>query len=368
MLHLNSLTIGTMGRTSLVVDSNSMRDTFYSDPDLVNPNLVPPYFRSANVQPARLHIDSYLVCLSAYMFSPRLTLLEVFLNSNHADDPDHIEWRNILSSTPNLTELSLWDFRYKGCRHVKLPRQQNSVELRGLKTLELSGRFIHITELLVSSPLPNLRYLSLDSSETAIATLPAYLSEIALVSPALSHVRIGSISHAPSDANAGSWAQAFHPLRTSLRELVFVETEWREVLVALNQLTNLPHSLSRLRLEQVWDMENYDWDALQLHENKIPTVELVDCLDGQVGRCGNNLHTRLCESQDGSNFSSNSSFSERSSFFPSSEELDSDESEISYDSFEDSLRAYDDEYWDEEDSEVEHCMWGAMNLLCNLPE
>ncbi|KAF8596280.1 hypothetical protein BDV93DRAFT_528135 [Ceratobasidium sp. AG-I] len=175
------------------------------------------------------------------------------------------------------------------------------------------------------SPLPSLQYLLLDSVDTTFATLPVYLSRVALVSPALSHVTIGSMSYVPKDANAESWAQAFQPLRAVLRELTFVETEWYEVLVALGQFNKLPHILSRLRLERVWDMEPYDWDELQEPVNEPTIVELVGCLHGPNGRCNNSFHENICESESGSNFSSNSSFSVGSGDYPSSEELDSHE-------------------------------------------
>lgn len=300
-LHLDSLTIGPMGRANLVVDNANVRATTPHYPAVLDSILVPSYLRNSNVQPARLHVDTYPVFFNPHIFSPRLTLLEFFLGAHLAHDPDHVEWHTILSSVPNLAELSLWDHRYKGRRDIHLPQQRNTIELGNLKTLKLSGRFIHFVDMIVMSSLPSLRFLLLDSLDTAIATLPMYLSKVALVSPALSHVSIGSMCHAPKDANVGSWAQAFRPLRATLRELTFVETEWREVLVALDQLISLPHTMSCLRLERVWDMETYDWDTLRQCDNGIPIVELVDCLDGSNGWCSNDLHEGFCESADGSN-------------------------------------------------------------------
>lgn len=63
-----------------------------------------------------------------------------------------------------------------------------------------------------------------------------------------------------------------------------------------------------------------------------------------------------------SSFSANSGYYKHD-YYPPSEELDSEESEISYDSVEDRLRPRKDEYEVEEDSELQGCMWGARNLL-----
>ena len=47
--------------------------------------------------------------------------------------------------------------------------------------------------------------------------------------------------------------------------------------------------------------------------------------------------------------------------YPSSEELDTDESEVSYDSSDDNLKSSGDEHEDDDD-EVDLCMWGTWGL------
>ncbi|KAF8596279.1 hypothetical protein BDV93DRAFT_548416 [Ceratobasidium sp. AG-I] len=337
-VYLDSLIIGPMGRTSLVVDDIAANNAV---PPLVDLHLLPPYFRDINVQPTRLCVDTYPVRHNSHVFSSRLTVLEVFLGSYLGYDPDNIEWHHILSSTPNLVELNLWDPRLGARRDIELAKEQEPVELRSLNTLKLTGRFIHVTRLLATSPLPNLRYLVLDSLDTTITTLPAYLSKIALVSPILRYVRIGSMSYVPNDANAVSWTRAFQPLRASLNELVFVEMGWLEVALALNQLSKLPHVLSHLRIEGIWEMEPYDWTRLQSPGREMPTVEHINSGYGGAGWCKSRTSSASswassCRSEDRSNYSENSSFVHIEGS-PSSEELDSDESEVSYDSDTDSL-------------------------------
>lgn len=284
-IYLDSLTIGPMGRTTLVLDDISTNNTFLTLPPLADRHLVPPHFETINVQPVQLHVDTYLLRRNTRVFSPRLTVLEVFLGAYLAYDPDHVEWHSILSSVPNLVELSLWDPRYDGRRDIELPDEQMPVELRSLRVLKLSGRFIHITELLARSLLPNLRYFLLDSIDTTIAILPMYLSKIATVSPQLDHVSIGSMSYVLKGVNAKWWAEAFQTLRTSLREFTFVEMEWLEVALALDQLIKHAHMLSRLRLEGVWDMELYDWTRLQSPGREMPRIEFINSMHGGASWC-----------------------------------------------------------------------------------
>ncbi|KAF8596278.1 hypothetical protein BDV93DRAFT_528133 [Ceratobasidium sp. AG-I] len=344
-IYLDNLNIGPMGKTSLVLDDVSTgasnNDAFPTLPPLADLHLAPPHFRKINVQPVRLRIDTYPLWHNVHIFSPRLTVLEVFLGAYLAYDPDHIEWHTILSSTPNLVELSLWDPHYGARRDTELPKEQKPAELRTLRTLKLSGRFIHVTELLAASPLPSLRYLLLDSIDTTIAVLPMHLSRIALVSPELSHVSIGSMPHIFKNVNARGWAKAFRTLRTSLRELTFVEMEWLEIALALDQLSKRPHALSHLRIEGVWDMEPYDWTQLQSPGREMPTVEHISSGYGGASWCKSRTSSASswgssCRSEATSNYSENSSFAYTEGS-PPSEELDSDKSEVSFDSDTDSL-------------------------------
>lgn len=292
-LYLNSLNIGPMGKANLLLDDISTRNLAFTNPPVVNLALIPPHLRNVAVRPISLRVDSYPVYSNSDIFSPRLTTLEVFLGAFLAHDPDHVEWHRILTSIPNLVELSLWDPRYAARRNSVLPKDQEPIELRSLKTLKLSGRFVHLTELLTKSPLLSLNHLLLDSLDTSITTLPVYLSMIATVSPALTHVSIGSMSNAPGDLNTRGWARAFQCL-ASLQELTFVETEWREIVVALQEPTMLPHTLRRVRLERIWDLPN-------VPGANIPLVEFINCVHGPIGRCNNIDHQDECHSRDGSN-------------------------------------------------------------------
>ncbi|KAF8596277.1 hypothetical protein BDV93DRAFT_548414 [Ceratobasidium sp. AG-I] len=356
-LHLDDLTIGPMGEANLALDSCRGRrvDPPYPIRYVADPTALRSIFQNANVQPAALRVDTYPVCFNPAIFSARLTVLEVFLGNYLTHDPNIAEWQKILLSTPNLVKLSLWDSGHILCGTAQPPQDQEHLQLSSLRSIRLSGRFTLLSDLLAGSPLPSLRYLFLDSLDPTTA-IPRDLLHIASVSPKLHHVSIGSISYVTSEANTRLWSEAFRSLPL-LQELTFVETEWREVAVALDQLAELPHNLSRLRLEHIWDMEHYSWIRLQAPGSAMPLVELIDCMKGRPGRWGYDFgDMTLPESEDGSTYSDNSSFAYTQSF-PSSDDPDSDESELSYGSSEHSSSSEDD--GDEvEGNNMESCIWG----------
>ncbi|KAF8599558.1 hypothetical protein BDV93DRAFT_525948 [Ceratobasidium sp. AG-I] len=345
-LHLDSLTVGPMGKSILAND--------YTIERLL--------LQKLNAQPTVLRIDNYFGFLCATMVSPRLTVLELFLGGDLKHQPDAIDWPLVLSTAPNLIELSLLESRHKHDPLLKYPEDRSSFELLNLRKLSLSGRFTQLCELFATSALPMLQHLSLDTLPPTTAILPKHLASIASTSPQLSHVSVGSMPYAAKDGNATWWEKAFQPLLPSLRELVFVEMEWREVAVALDSLTGLPHQLSLVRLEQIWDLQSYDWTRLYSSEIGMPTIETTNSVYGGVGWCRSQSDVdHACESGAESNYSDDNSAHYTPGVYPSSEELDSDESEISYDGSDDNLRSSGDEHEDDDD-EVDLCMWGTGGL------
>lgn len=279
-LHLDSLTIGPMGGASLWLDDTSIRHASHPARYIADPSVLQSKFQNIKVQPVALRIDTYPVYFNPTVFSPRLTALEIFLGNYLVHDPAFAEWQNILLSAPNLVELSLWDPGHAPLGPVQSPQNRERIQLRSLRTLKLSGRYTRLSSLLSGSPLPSLRYLLLDSLNTT-TIIPKDLADIASVSPILDHVSIGSMSHGVGKTNTRLWTKAFESL-PSLRELKFMEMEWREVVMALERLAELPHNLSRLQLQQIWDMGPYDWSRLLTPSNEMPLVDLIDCLERAV--------------------------------------------------------------------------------------
>ncbi|KAF8599570.1 hypothetical protein BDV93DRAFT_525962 [Ceratobasidium sp. AG-I] len=332
-IHLKSLTIGPMGRSVLAYDHEIDRSLI----------------QELNTQPSILRIDNHFGFLCAAMVSPRLTVLELFLGGELKHQPDAIDWPLVLSTAPNLVELSLLEGRHQYDPLLKYVENQSSIGLLKLRKLSLSGRFTQLCELFAAFPLPMLQYLSLDTFHPTTAILPKHLATIASTSPQLSHVSMGSMPYAVKDGNATWWEKAFQSLLPSLRELVFVETEWREVAVALDSLTGLPHKLSLVRLEQIWDLQPYDWTRLYSSEIGMPDIENVNGVYGGVGWCRSQSDVgHPCASEAQSNWSDDNSVHYTMGIYASSEELDSGESEVIYDGSDDNLESEGDEDNDDE--------------------
>ncbi|KAG8734992.1 hypothetical protein FRC10_011097 [Ceratobasidium sp. 414] len=82
--------------------------------------------------------------------------------------------------------------------------------------------------------------------------------------------------------------------------------EWRETAAALEQLSAIPHNVTFIKLKSIWDLDVCALSQLMVPEAGLPLMELVDCLDGQDGRC-HSPGTRR-QSESGSNYSDNDSF------------------------------------------------------------
>ncbi|KAG8734993.1 hypothetical protein FRC10_011098 [Ceratobasidium sp. 414] len=326
-LLLDSLTIGPMGQTVLAIDD----DSIISDPA---PSMVPPaadstfarsLFQSMNVKPAALYVDTYPVPFSPIIFSPHLTVLEVFAGNYHTHLLDTNEWHQILSHTPQLTRLRLWSPRHQVVEVADLSASV-PLQLPDLEHLELTGAFIIVSPLFTKSLLPMLQYLRLDCLYGPI-DIPRQLAEFGPISPALTWLCVGSMCFSLTLADSMRWEKAFQSMN-SLRVLTFAEVEWLEVAVALEELEGIPHELLRVELKEIWDLDTGALNKLlEFSDGRLPAVEVIDCLDAHDGRCTNSDHYP-CYSETGSNYSDNSSFVWEKGSPPSV--LDSEGSEISY--------------------------------------
>ncbi|KAG8678989.1 hypothetical protein FRC08_017307 [Ceratobasidium sp. 394] len=130
---LDSLTIGPMGQAALVVDDPFSPKT---DPDTAR-----SAFQKMNVRPAALRVDTYPIAFSPTVFSPHLTVLEVFTAGQYRDPPNLTEWKEILSCTPQLVFLRLWSARHLTFYYVNPPTLP-LLHLPALRHLELSGAFV----------------------------------------------------------------------------------------------------------------------------------------------------------------------------------------------------------------------------------
>ncbi|KAG8738596.1 hypothetical protein FRC10_006667 [Ceratobasidium sp. 414] len=314
-LHLESLTIGPMGSTTLV--PNRPIDNHYARGEFPDIDVAQSYLRGLNVTCKALRIDTYPVCPSPIAFSPRLTSLEVFTGGFYTYTVDLGDWANIISQTPSLVHLRLVNFSN---RHVSVNLERApshpEIQLLALEKLELSGRFVLLTSLFARSSLPKLEYLLLDSS-IGSDTLASRLATIASVSPFIQQLRI--------HASVNEWGMAFQHLRR-VREVTFFEMGWDFVLAALIALKEHP-SLLRIRLERILDLATHELDRFKSFVRpELPPIELIDCWNPAPADPGSS-DTQSDGSAGGSNYSSNSSFSfPHEDGYPSSEETDSDES------------------------------------------
>ncbi|KAG9086726.1 hypothetical protein FRC06_002963 [Ceratobasidium sp. 370] len=315
-----------MGQTVLAIDDDSIVSNPAPStlPPVANPISARSLFQSMNVKPAALYVDTYPVAFSPIIFSPHLTTLEVFAGNYHTYLPNTNEWHQILSHTPQLIRLCLWSPRHQSINAVDLSTYA-PLHLPDLEDLELTGAFILIGPLFTKSHLPMLRYLRLDCLDAPI-DIPRQLAQFGPISPALARLYVGSMSFNPSFVASMRWAKAFRSMN-SLRVLTLAEVEWREVMIALEELEKVPHGLLCVELKEIWDLDASTLRELLEFSDGLPAVEVIDCLDAHGGRCTNSDHYP-CSSETGSNYSNNSSFVWTRGSPPS--ELDSEGSEISY--------------------------------------
>ncbi|KAG8688755.1 hypothetical protein FRC08_011273 [Ceratobasidium sp. 394] len=124
-------------------------------------------------------------------------------------------------------------------------------------------------------------------------------------------------------AGLDEWSAAFQRL-SQVQEITFFEMGWGCVMLALADLDEHP-SLLRVRLEQILDLDTRELGNIKSSRPGLPSIELIDCWDSDAEGPGSD------ESESGSNYSSNSSFSPPHTHgYPSSEETGSNESERSY--------------------------------------
>ncbi|KAG8685994.1 hypothetical protein FRC09_014426, partial [Ceratobasidium sp. 395] len=159
--HLESLTIGPMGSTTLI----SLQ--FPSSHPGPSPDITAArsLFEKLNVSCDILRIDMCPVTFSPTLFSSRLTFLEVSTESRCSDDADFEQWRKILSRTPNLIHLRLKGFqRLPASVDADHSTNISLLELPLLEKLELAGAFtVLIPYLSGKISFPKLEFLALDS-------------------------------------------------------------------------------------------------------------------------------------------------------------------------------------------------------------
>ncbi|KAG9088882.1 hypothetical protein FRC06_001803 [Ceratobasidium sp. 370] len=298
-MHLNSLTIGPMGQGLLLIDDGTIGPTYrntvfkFADPTKAKSLLQP-----INVQPAILFIDTYPAAFSPILFSPRLTVLEIFTGNHHTHCPDPVEWHQILSSTPQLVKLHLWSSRHWEVNPVD-STAFSPLHLADLHRLELTGAFIVLSPLLIKSPLPMLDRLLLDFVGTSII-IPQELAGFASVSPAITQLYLGSMPFRSGSVTSVWWTKAFESM-PSLRSLTLFEVEWLEAAAALMQLTATPHKLSRIKLKGIWDIDPSMLARLQAPDSSLPPLEIIDCTNGQAAKCTNLDHVdTACSCDSGS--------------------------------------------------------------------
>ncbi|KAG8765772.1 hypothetical protein FRC12_007294 [Ceratobasidium sp. 428] len=320
-LHLESLTIGPMGSTTLNSHEFFGEAPIGGDaaafPDIT---AAESSFEKLNVSCDALRIDTYPIATSSGLFSSRLTVLEAFVGGYGGYDIDFGQWERILLQTRNLIHLRLKNFK---CSHRILIRSTrvDVFELPILERLELSGEFAWFIEYLGDVSFPKLESLTLNSFGMPQVVNNALVS-IVSVSPLIRRLSICTGNN--------NWDTVLRGLHL-LQEVTFSEMRWDNVIIAFTWLVELP-GLLHVRLEHIWDMDMADPRFEALYP-RLPPIELVDCFAGGRSDCRCSSDCETCASEDQSNYSDNSSFSgtsHSSEVFPPSEETSSDESERSY--------------------------------------
>ncbi|KAG8734560.1 hypothetical protein FRC10_011653 [Ceratobasidium sp. 414] len=323
-LHLDSLTIGPMGSTTLIPDEGIVGRSPTAAP-LMTTDDTQAFFQNLNVRCQVLRIDTYPVCISPVLFSPRLTVLEIFSGSYYNHTLNVKEWGQILSLTPNLVHLRLASFRHRLFDDVANPSaaECGPIQLPALERLELSGAFILIIDLFEKSRYPKLEYLLLDALD-ATGRIPQRLAMITERSPSLRRLSI-------SCTDVRMWSGGYR-LFSLLRELTLFEMGWSDARAVMDSFSGFKN-LKRIRLERIWDLELDSPMLCHTDLYELPPIELINCSSTAIHQCRSD---RSCDEE--SNFSENSAFSRIDGEFPSSEESNSDESARSYGEDEDSPR------------------------------
>ncbi|KAG8744967.1 hypothetical protein FRC12_014687 [Ceratobasidium sp. 428] len=311
-----------MGANAMIVDEDS-EDSSPSGNILANITTARSLFHGLNVRCKRLRVDTYPVCPSPILISPHLTQLEVFTGSYYNHPLNLGDWAEILSATPSLIHLQLVSFQQEifNAGASGIPPDG----LPALERLELSGAFVLLTDLFKESSLPKLEYLLLHSA-SAGCNIPKRLVAVSSISPCLRRLSISS-----SRGYYKSWdIRSMH----LLQEVTFSEMRWDEVSAILGYLTALDN-LSCIQLERIWDMAMDDPILLPTSDLHLPPIVLIDCHYAASGTCqcsDESDESARCESENGSNYSNNSSFVRFSELYgyPSSEETGPEESERSY--------------------------------------
>jgi hypothetical protein len=266
VLQLDSLTIGPQGGTCLLIDDGTMSTEHVPPTADIRESL--ERFSKLKVQPIMLFVDKYPVSASA-VFSARLSILEVSVNSYTARIPDIAAWRDILLSAPNLTSVKLLSFGPGlSIQEPDTFGASNPIQLRSLKRLALTGTFVSVAHLFHESTLPSLEVLQLDSCQAK--GIPSRLAKFALTSPRLCDVTV-SFGASPSDLNA--WGEAIMHL-PALQMITLTEMEWFWVSILLSPFLTLPDI--HIQLQRIWDIHPSSFEKFIL----IPGIKwtLIDCL------------------------------------------------------------------------------------------
>lgn len=273
-LHLDSLTIGPIARTAMLIDDGTVPADSWSG-IRCNTELTKRAFASLKVLPTSLYVDTYPVCSSG-VFSTRLSVLDVSVGAYMAHIPNNAEWRLMLLAAPNLVVIKLWHSVYPQPNDHPLvnfvpPYESTPVHLGSLKRLELYGMFIILTDLFCESTLSSLESLRLDSYGTA--SIPNKLIQFTSVSPNLRDLTI-SFDHT-IQGDTESWETGIK--LSALRSITFVEMEWwliAELLVVLA----VPQRI-HITLERIWDLDSSTAKLCDFIGDMRFEFTLVDCVE-----------------------------------------------------------------------------------------
>lgn len=274
VLHLDSLTIGPMPRTAMLIDDGTLPADSWSG-SRANTRVTKRAFAGLKLLPTTLYVDTYPVGLSG-VFSTRLSVLEVSVGAYMSHIPNGVEWRAILLAAPNLTIIKLWHSVYPQAIDSPLadlasPQQLSLINLGSLKHLELFGMFVILTDLFCESTLSSLQSLRLDSYGPA--DIPNKLVQFASVSPNLRNLTI-SFDHTVR-GDLESWETGTK--LSALRSVTFVEMEWWLIAELLVMLV-VPQRI-QITLERIWDLNSSTAKLGDFIGDMRFEFTLVDCIE-----------------------------------------------------------------------------------------
>ncbi|QRV75400.1 hypothetical protein RhiJN_03415 [Ceratobasidium sp. AG-Ba] len=269
-----------------------------------------------------LRVNAY--CTSAFLFSPRLTEVEMFTGAccGHYDDVELDSWSALLSQTPNLVRLKLVNPRHwLASREIEAVPMHTPIKLAALQSLELSGTFVILANLFSTTSFPKLESLTLNQQEMP-HPLDDHLFALLLGLPTVERLSLSS--------GSVHWFKG--PLRTHLRvrELTLFEMDWEHVFRTLSWLCE-GENRPQICLTRIWDVKASQLEDLGDRLYNFPPIKLDDCYFQGEDECDGSCDD-ICKCKLESNYSDNSSFSQFSRVigFASSEETGSDESARSY--------------------------------------